>query len=59
MAKLIRFHVPETHTRQEHWVPPRLRGRVIAFEPRTMRQLFLKRIQVVSTLSRTASTLGG
>ena len=56
MAKIIEFYVPQNHKSQEHWVPPRLRGRVIDFQARSelLNRMFQQRLQVVSTLSRTA-----
>jgi len=58
MAKLIEFYIPESHKSQAHWVPPRLRGRVIDFESRSefLNGKFLERVRVVSTLSRTATS---
>ena len=58
MAKLIEFHIPESHKSRAHWVPPRLRGRVIDFEARSelLNRRFLERARVVSTLSRSGSS---
>ena len=56
MAKIIEFHVPPNFKNQEHWVPPRLRGRVIDFQARSeyLQRMFEERVRVVSTLSRNA-----
>ncbi|HWC16461.1 MAG TPA: hypothetical protein VG498_05580 [Terriglobales bacterium] len=58
MAKVIEFYIPQNHKSQAHWVPPRLRGRVIDFEARSefLNRRLLERVQVVSTLSRTATS---
>jgi len=54
MAKIIEFYIPTKHKSQEHWVPPRLRGRVIDFHARSeyLHRMFEERLRVVSTLSR-------
>lgn len=56
MAKIIAFYVPPNHKSQEHWVPPRLRGRVIDFQSRSeyLQRMYEERLRVVSTLSRNA-----
>ena len=56
MAKIIEFHVPLTYKSVEHWVPPRLRGRMIDFQARSeyLQRMFEERLRVVSTLSRNA-----
>jgi hypothetical protein len=56
MAKIIAFYVPPNHKSREHWVPPRLRGRVIDFQPRSeyLQRVFEERLRVISTLSRNA-----
>lgn len=58
MAKLIEFYIPQSHKSQAHWVPPRLRGRVIDFEERSesLNRRLLGQVRVVSTLSRSASS---
>jgi hypothetical protein len=57
MAKLIEFYIPQKHKSRERWVPPRLRGRVVAFEVRSedLNRLFSERVRVVSRLSRTGT----
>lgn len=56
MAKIIAFYVPPNHKNQEHWVPPRLRGRILDFQARSehMHRIYEERLRVVSTLSRSA-----
>jgi hypothetical protein len=56
MAKIIEYYVPSNHKNQEHWVPPRLRGRVIDFQSRFeyLQRMYEERLRVVSTLSRNA-----
>ena len=56
MAKMITFYVPQKHKPSEHWVPPRLRGRVIDFQARSefLHRMYEERLRVVSTLSRSA-----
>lgn len=56
MAKIIEFQVPPNHKSVEHWVPPRLRGRMIDFQARSeyLQRMFEERLRVVSTLSRNA-----
>ena len=57
MAKLIEFHVPPNHKSRERWVPERLRGRIIDFQERAefLQRMFLQRVRVISTLSRTGT----
>ena len=57
MAKVIEFYVPQNYKRHEHWVPKRLRGRVIDFQARSefLNGMLLQRLRVVSTLSRTGT----
>lgn len=57
MAKLIEFHIPPNHKSREHWVPERLRGRIIDFRARAefLQRMFSERVRVVSTLSRTGT----
>jgi len=56
MAKIIEYYVPSNHKSQEHWVPPRLRGRVLDFQSRFeyLQRIYEERLRVVSTLSRNA-----
>ena len=56
MAKIIEFYVPLNYKNQEHWVPPRLRGRVIDFQERAeyLHSMYEERLRVVSKLSRNA-----
>ena len=57
MAKLIEFYIPQNHKTREHWVPARLRGRVIDFHVRAefLNRMFVERVRVVSKLSRTGT----
>jgi len=57
MAKLIEFYVPQNHKSRERWVPAMLRGRVIDFRARAefLQRMFMQRVRVVSTLSRTGT----
>lgn len=57
MAKLIEFYVPQNHKSREHWVPVRLRGRIINFQTRAefLDRMFAERVRVVSKLSRTGT----
>ncbi len=54
MAKIIEFHIPLNHKSRGHWIPPRLRGRVIDFHARAgfLKRMFEERLRVVSTLTR-------
>lgn len=55
MARVIEFHIPQNYRSLGHWVPPRLRGRIIEFEDKMRDRMFLKRVQIVSTLSQVVS----
>lgn len=57
MAKIIEFYVPQNCKSPAHWVPERLRGRVVDFQARSefLNRMLLQRLRVVSTLSRTGT----
>ncbi|PYY02597.1 MAG: hypothetical protein DMG64_11170 [Acidobacteria bacterium] len=57
MAKLIEFRIPPSYKSRGHWVPERLRGRVLDFRTRAddLNRAFSQRVREVSTLSRTAT----
>jgi hypothetical protein len=57
MAKVIEFYTPQNHKSRQHWVPERLRGRIIDFQARAefLNRMFEQRVRVVSKLSRTGT----